>query len=157
MKTVIVGEPRVITIKKIIFGLQEYHNSKKSTKDWLFQSDETDVRSIALTELDITKVQLVNMLKGKKLINGENKLKCLKASNYIRLDANILFTLLESQQLIPESWKVYNIFFDGTIIRDSYGRRCTLYLYWYDGAWRWNDRWVNEVYGKFSPSAVLIS
>jgi hypothetical protein len=157
MKTVIVGEPKVVTIERNNFDSHEYQNSKKSTKDWSIQNDDTDVRSIALTELDLNKVLLVKMLKGKKHINGETKLKCLKASNYIRLDANILFTLLENQQLIPESWKTYDIFFDGTVIRGSDGRLCVLYLYWYEGEWRWDDRWLHEFYGRHSPSAVLKS
>ena len=154
---VIVGEPKVVAINRNRF------NPKKFIGDgWSIQSDETDARSIALTELDLTKVELRTMLKdGETYIKGEEKLKRLKASGLVRLDADIFLTLWENQHLIPESWKekvngnTRYIFFDGTVLRDSVGRRCVLYLYWHVGAWSWDVIWLDVGWDASDPSAVL--
>jgi hypothetical protein len=156
---VIVGEPKVVAINRNRF------NPKKFIGDgWSIQSDETDARSIALTELDLTKVQHVTMLKdGGTYIKGEEKLKRLKALDYIRLDADIFLTLWENQHLIPESWKekvngnTRYIFFDGTVLRRSDGDRYVLYLYWGDGQWRWHVRWLVYGWDGNRPSAALAS
>lgn len=131
---------------------------------WNIITDETDARSIALTELDLTKVQQMTMLKdGETFIQGEEKLKRLKASDYIRLDADIFLTLWENQHLIPESWKekvngnTRYIFFDGTILRISDGDRCALCLYWGGGAWSWFVSWLDNGWLGNNPSAVLVS
>lgn len=156
---VIVGEPKVITIAR-----NRFNPNKFIGDGWSILNDETDARSIALTELDLTKVQQVTMLKdGETYVKGEEKLKRLKASDYIRLDADIFLTLWENQHLIPESWKekvngnTRYIFFDGTVLRDSGGDRCVLYLYWSDGAWRWFVGWLGLDWIDDSPSAVLAS
>ena len=156
---VIVGEPKVVAINRNRF------NPKKFIGDgWSILNDETDARSIALTELDLTKVQHVTMLKdGEAYIKGEEKLKRLKASDYIRLDADIFLTLWENQHLIPESWKekvngnTRYIYFDGTVLRYSGGGRCVLYLYWNDGQWDWRVNWLGNDWGDSDPSAVLAS
>jgi hypothetical protein len=131
---------------------------------WSILNDETDTRSMALTELDLNKVQLVMMLKdGEVCIGGEENLKRLKASDYIRLDAGIFHTLWENQHVIPESWKekvngnTRYIFFYGTVIRDSGGSRYVLYLYWDYGAWDWGVYWLDYRWRDSGPSAVLAS
>ncbi len=156
---VIVGEPKVVAINRNRF------NPKKFIGDgWSILNDETDARSIALTELDLTKVQHVTMLKdGETYVKGEEKLKRLKASDYIRLDADIFLTLWENQHLIPESWKekvngnTRYIFFDGTVLRNSGGSRYVLYLYWDDGQWSWDVDWLGFDWDDDYPSAVLAS
>ncbi|MEQ1561616.1 MAG: hypothetical protein ABL899_02770 [Nitrospira sp.] len=156
---VIVGEPKVVAINRNRF------NPKKFIGDgWSILNDETDARSIALTELDLTKVQHVTMLKdGETYVKGEEKLKRLKASDYIRLDADIFLTLWENQHLIPESWKekvngnTRYIFFDGTVLRHSGGRRCVLCLCWGGGQWGWRVYWLGGGWDGGDPSAVLAS
>jgi hypothetical protein len=131
---------------------------------WSIIAAETDTYSTALTELDPTKVQFVTMLNDSETsIRGEEKLKRLKSSGYIRLDADVFLTLWENKHLIPESWKekvkgkTRCIFFDGTVLRDSDGCRYVLYLYWRGGAWCWRMRWLDlDWLGNF-PSAVLAS
>ncbi len=110
--------------------------------DWSAIEAETDTRSTALSELDLTKVHHVRMLEdGETHITGEENLKRLKVSGHIRLDANIFMTLWKNQDLIPESWKerINNnarfIYFDGTVLQSTYGRRCVLCLYWRGGNW----------------------
>lgn len=131
---------------------------------WNIIADETDTRSIALTELDLTKVELRTMLKdGETSVKGEEKLKRLKASGLVRLDAEIFLTLWENQHPIPESWKekvngnTRYIFFDGTVLRDSYGLRYVLCLYWDDGGWHWGVYWLDFGWDVYGPSAVLAS
>ena len=154
---VIVGEPKIVAINRNRF------NPKKFIGDgWSIQSDETDARSIALTEFDPTKVLHVTMLKdGEMCIKGEEKLKRLKASRLVRLDADIFLTLWENQHLIPESWKekvngnTRFIYFDGTTLRNSDGYRYVLYLYCRDGQWHWDVFWLGGDWSDGDPSAVL--
>jgi hypothetical protein len=131
---------------------------------WSIAADETDSRSMALTELDLNKVRLVTMLnEGEKYIGGEEKLRRLKSSDYIRLDADIFLTLWENQHLIPESWKekvngnIRYIFFDGTVLRDSDGNGCVRFLCWDGGQWDWNVYWLGNDWNENYPSAVLAS
>lgn len=156
---VLVGEPKVITINRGRFNPTEFIGD-----DWSILEDETDTRSTALTELDLTKVQQVTMLKsGENVVNGEEKLKRLKKDGRIRLDAEVFLTLWQNQLLIPESWKekingnTRYIFFDGTVLRDSDGSRCVLFLYWNGGEWLWNVYWLDNDWYAYNPSAVLAS
>lgn len=130
---------------------------------WSIIADETDTRSATLTELDITNVQLVTMLRdGEFGIKGEEKLRRLKEANHVRLGADVLFHLLESKHLIPESWKeevngeIRFVFFDGMVLRHL-GARYVLYLYWHDCAWKWDSRWLVLDWHDYYPSAVLAS
>lgn len=143
----VVGEPKSITIARNLFNL------KKFIRDgWSIQSNETDARSIRLAELNLTKVQLVTMLKdGETSIKGEKNLKRLKTSGLVRLDADIFLTLWENQHLIPESWKEKVngnrrcICFSGTVIKDSLGNRYALSLSW------------NDHYSSWGTGPVLLS
>ncbi len=123
---------------------------------------ERDERSLVLTEIDLSNVLFETMLQeGETVITGEEKLKRLKASKCIRLDAKIFQTLWENQYFIPESWKekvngnTRYIFFDGTILRHPSGYRCVLFLCWDDGEWNWSHRWLNYNWGVSRSSAVL--
>lgn len=154
---VIVGEPKVVVINRNRFNPVEFIG-----EGWAIVSGEPVSLSTALTEIDLTKVQFVTMLKdGESYINGEEKLKRLKSSNYIRLDADIFLTLWENQHLIPESWKekvngnTCYIFFDGTVLRNPSGDRCVLCLGWSGGQWRRLCFWLGSDWSARSPSAVL--
>ena len=159
---VIVGEPKVVAINRNRFNPKKFIGY-----GWSILNDETDARSIALTELDLTKVELRTILKdGETYIKGEEKLKRLKSLDYIRLDADIFLTLWENQHLIPESWKekvngrIQFIYFDGTVLLDSggnHGSRCVLCLCWNDDVWRWGMRWLGLNWDGNDPSAVLAS
>lgn len=126
--------------------------------------DEQDERSLVLTRIDLSKVRLVDMLeKDENRIKGEGKLARLKQAGHLRLDAKIFQTLWENQLLIPKSWKertngnVTFIFFDGTILRDPFGDRGVLYLYWDVGRWDWDCYWLEGDWDAHDPSAVLAS
>ncbi len=121
-----------------------------------------DERSLALSEVDLSKVRLETMLRGgESSIGGEEKLTRLKASGNIRLDAKVLQTLEKNQSLIPESWKERTngfstyIYFDGTVLRGPLGLRCVLYLYWHDGGWSRRYDWLGVGWHAHNPSAVL--
>lgn len=156
---VIVGEPKVITINRGRFNPAEFIG-----EGWSIVAEETDQRSVALTELDLTRVQHVTMLRdGETYVKGEEKLKRLKKDGRIRLDADVFHTLWENQHLIPESWKepingnTRFVYFDGTVLRDSDGDRYVLYLCWLDGQWYWLVTWLDFDWYDDSPSAVLAS
>ena len=123
---------------------------------------EQDERAVVLTEVDLTKIVLETTLEKKeKSVKGKDKLKRLKEKKVILLDAGVFKTLLKKQHLIPLKWKEKTngnttyIFFDGTVLQNSKGSRCVLYLYWRGGRWIWHYYWLeSNLYANFS-SAIL--
>ncbi len=77
---------------------------------------EVDERSLRLTEIDLTKVKLLNVLKrGEDTISGEERMRRIKATGHIRLDTWVLQAILKRPKCIPESWNQRRyITFDGT-------------------------------------------
>jgi len=131
---------------------------------------EQDSRSVALAEVDLSKVRFETCLlgpdrctDGETSITGEERIKRLIAAKRVRLDLGIFQMLWNNQHLIPESWKEKTngnttlIFFDGQTLRFSRGGRCSLYLYWYDGKWYWSVGWHGRARDASRPSAVLES
>ncbi len=167
----IVGEPKVITIDRTApFNPAEFIGA--GWKFWLGPADgdglsgelEQDSRSLALTEVDVTKIFLeVHLKKSETSTTGEERLKRLIATNRVRLDLGVFKTLWDNKALIPASWKEKTggnttyIFFDGQILRSPDGRRYTLYLYWDGGEWRWLVYWLDISRHANDPSAVLAS
>lgn len=132
--------------------------------DGLSGNEDQDQRSLALTELDLSKVQLVTTLRGRETrIGGEEKLLRLKESGSVRLDAKVFLTLWENKDRIPEIWKEKTggsttyVFFDGTILRGPDGGRYVLYVCWGGGEWGWGYRWLGFGWYSYNPSAVLAS
>lgn len=124
--------------------------------------EEEDENSLALTEIDLTQVLLEHMLhEGETHIKGEEKLKRLKKTGCIRLDARVFQTLWENQSKIPKSWKeLVNgntkfIYFDGTILRGPGGGHFVLCLCWLAGEWHWRAYWLGLGWLRRRPSAVL--
>jgi hypothetical protein len=127
--------------------------------------EEQDERSLALTEVDLGKIQLITVLgSGETSISRRGVLNRLKAQDYIRLDAKVLQILIESKSLIPEAWKqridddrIFAIFFDGTIFRTPEGRLCTLFLFWghNNSGWCWLAHGIELDSGPNDVSATL--
>lgn len=158
------GARLIVNALKVLINRGRFNPAEFIGQGWSVIAAETDARSIALTELDLTKVQQVTMLKdGETYVKGEEKLKRLKSSDYIRLDADIFLTLWENQHLIPESWKekvngnTRYIYFDGTVLRGPSGGRCVLCLYWSVGWWYWRVSWLGYDFDQHNVSAVLAS
>jgi hypothetical protein len=93
---------------------------------------DQDERAIAMTEVDLSQVMLVNA-RREQPIKGHEQIRRLKYSGLILLDAQILQTLWGNQELIPPFWQTSKggipfICFDGTVLRDSHGNDYTLCL-----------------------------
>lgn len=154
----IVTSPKIIPIDRT----QPFDPVKFLGQGWAIE--EQDERSLTLNQVNLAHVRLEHMLeKGEASITGEEKLERLKKVNIIRLDARVFQALWENQALIPEAWKqktngntIY-IFFDGTILRNPFGNRCALCLYWVGGLWRWDYYWLSNVWHASFSSAVLAS
>jgi hypothetical protein len=119
---VIVGEPKVIQIDRSM----PFDPATFIGAGWTIE--EQDEKALALNQIDLTEVMFETTLEKKeKSVKGEEKLKRLKAMDRIRLDAGVFKTLWDNQHLIPERWKEQTngnttfIFFDGTVLRNSYG------------------------------------
>lgn len=126
-------------------------------KDWSIV--EEDERALALTEVDLNKVTFETMLRsGEVSVDGEEKIRRLKAAGHIRLDAKVFQTLWENQLLILESWKSKgNIYFDGTILHNSAVGRCVLCLCWCHGEWDWHYYWLDDDWYAQNLSVCLAS
>lgn len=116
---------------------------------------EQDERSLALTEIDFSKVRFESGLKeGESVITGEVKLERLKELPEIRLDAKFGQALYEEKgqatlRFLHDTYKVTWMEFTGTVLRGSGGSRCSLFLYRLDdGSWRWDYYWLG--YGRFA-------
>lgn len=159
----IVGDPKIINIDRTksfdLAFIGKDWNIWKGPADGsgLEGEEEQDTCSMALLKVDLTKVRFETTLKSNETsVTGEERLKRLKKVGHIRLDIKVFQMLWENQLLIPESWKEKGyIFFDGTVLRYSNGRRSVLCLYWQGGAWSRSVRWLDGGRSANDPSAVL--
>ena len=126
--------------------------------------DEQDERSFALSQIDVSKIDLQTMLKDKEdHLDGEKSLERLKKTSHIRLDAKVGQMLYENQNMIPTSWKqkiagrAIRIYFGGTIFRNSLDLRSILCLYWKDQQWHLYHDWLKYDHSTSDRFAVLAS
>lgn len=168
---VIVGEPRIIPINRSMpFNPAEFIGAGWSiwrgpaNGNGLEGDEEQDARSLALTEIDLSAIILKSTFKpGETVVNGEEKLKRLKASGNIRLDAGAFKALWDNRELLPARFKEKTgnnttfIYCDGTVLRGPDGYRCVLCFCFRGGAWDVDVGWLGGGWGVSDPSAVLAS
>jgi hypothetical protein len=156
-------DPNPLGSMKLMINRGRFNPIEFLGEGWKIISEETDKVSATITQLDLSQVQQVTKLvDGEAYISGEERLRRLKSSNYIRLDADIFFNFWENQHLIPSQWKVLIngrprcVYFHGTVFERTHGLRYVLYLYW-DGSWKWSTSWLDDTFHLYHPSAVLKS
>lgn len=101
---------------------------------------EQDERSLALTEVDLNKITFETTFRsGEVSVRGEEKKKRLIASAKVRIDAKVVQTLLEKEELIPGSWKKngHLCFYGTEFLRPNWNERYVLCLSWVINEWRW--------------------
>jgi hypothetical protein len=120
---------------------------------------EQDERALSLSEVDLTKVNLVSMLRSwEDSVEGEEKMRRLKKAGHVRLDAKVFQVLFQNQHLIPEGWTDKgSIACAGTILHDVNGRRLTLYLSWNGHRWTRHCHPLQSLFDDRCPCAVLAS
>lgn len=122
-----------------------------------------DHRSVKKKMIDLTKVFFVStLMSDEESISGEEKLKRLIEQGYIRLDAKILQTFFENQEMIPSLWRPKEgsrryVFFDGTILEnENEGGLFTPYLTCLGNEpWEYSFNWVGNMHTVELPSIVL--
>lgn len=121
---------------------------------WIIESDNGNA--------DWKKAALKSYLKdGEEYAEGNTILT--RFGKDVPLNIEAFQYLWEHQDEIPESWKEKTngyttyVFFDGLVVRDPDGGRCSLCLYWSGGRWNWNYDWLD--FGRVAdcPSAVVAS
>lgn len=122
---------------------------------------EQDKNAFFLKLIDCREIVLTHEMHGiERSITGEERIKRLIPAGHIRLDAQILFILLENPHLIPESWKCGDdgnpcyIAFDGTII-ESNGVRHVFYCYWAKDKWQYSMMPLHARVGRDCVSAIF--
>ena len=167
----IVGEPKIIPIDRSKpFNPAEFVGAGwtiwrgPANGNGLSGDEEQDARSLALTEIDLSAIVFKSTLKpGESVVNGEEKLKRLKASGDIRLDAGAFKVLWDNRELLPARFKEKTndnttfVYCDGTVLRSPNGNRYVLCFYFSDGAWHWGCDWLGRDWDVNGPSAVLAS
>lgn len=117
-----------------------------------------------MLELDASRLGLYfspNQQNGSVIIS-ERLFKELKGAKVPVLNACVLDYILIHPELIPENWKkdkngnIRHIYFWGTVYRRPSVGLCVRYLYW-DDAWHWDHRWLDNVWHYQGPAAVLAS
>lgn len=121
------------------------------------ESDQIRSRVKGMWEMLISKIglHLDAGQKGGKVIRGHDLKKALEGQPVF--PAQVLDFLLAHPELIPESWKGKAIFFWGTIYCGADGFLCVRFLGWDGGRWRWNFRWLDNVWHDRNPCAVSAS
>ncbi len=130
--------------------------------------DELDERSVALTEIDFSKILFETCLKeGQAAIKGEEKLERLKEmEDKLRLGDNVFLALwLDYKARGKDSileWLRKNrdityLDFFGLVLRNPGGRRYVLYLFWDEGKWFWSCIWLDVVWFAHFLSAAVAS
>ena len=126
--------------------------------------EEQNARSLAITKIDLSKIQLVTTLRaGENTVKGEENLRRLREANHTCLDAGIFQTFWNQQELIPQLLKeltnggITYVFFKGTTLRTPHGSRCVLGFYFRGGGWDWVFRWLGHDWSVYDPSVVLAS
>jgi len=168
---IIIGEPRILRVNRS----QPFNPATFIGEGWtiwkgpadgdgLSGDEEQDSKSLALTEIDITRIQFDACLEeGESWVNGEERQKRLKKAGRPQLDLKVLQVFWENQALIPEASKrmangnVRYMYFTGTVLRSPYGSRYILYLYYDVGRWGWDVHFLGHGFSVSHPSVVLAS
>ena len=120
---------------------------------WSLIEEEQDKRSVALTEVDMSKAEFFTCLKkGESRITGKEKLARLRHENRVRYGATVFMGLWQDYQarkensvlehLYQEKRISYMDFFGDFFLGPEDGNRRVLCLSRGDGAWRWNCDWL---------------
>lgn len=134
--------------------------------------EDRDVREEELNVVDFEQLILETNLQGEEtVVNGEEKLRRLKAGKNIRLGGKAFLALWEDYKAreaegkpeesvlekLRKSKKVTCIYFFGFVLRGPFGGRGVLYLYFDGREWYWYDRWLGCDWRVDGPSASLAS
>lgn len=111
-------------------------------------------RKIGMFKFNPEKISLyLSKYQEKESVKGNDLRKELASQP--TLNANILDYLLDHPGLIPEEWRDKNIFFWGTIYRDSSGGLGVRYLFWYDSKWRQGSYGLVYGFSYFDYAAIV--
>jgi len=156
-------EARIRTTEPHILKRQPFDPAKFLGKDWTI---DEQVGKRDGDNLDAGKLVRKDYLKkGESYINGEERLKRIKAvPEDIQFDASDFLALWQEKDHATLKW-LYDtrgitwLSFWGTILRDPDGGRDVLYLCRdEDGSWDWDCGWVDDgSWDASSPAAVLAS
>jgi len=135
----------------------------KKNGNGLSGDPQRDPRSLALTELDIEKIQFkhyIDLDEGETVITGEDRLKAIKASGDIGLDAQVGWDLYKEPGQKSLRWLYDNRGVTWMefpeVLRFSFGLRCFLYLSRDGGgSWLWDFYYLAYDRLVSNPAAVL--
>jgi len=167
---------------KLAFA-QAFDSAKFIGKNWsvwkgpadgngLEGEEDRDVREDNLSIVDFEQLILeTNLQEEETVVNGEEKLKRLKAGKNICLGGKAFLALWEDYQarkaegkpeesVLEKLRKAKNmtcIYFFGLVLRGPCGYRFVLYLYFSGEEWYWLYGWLVDDWHAGDPSASLAS
>lgn len=104
---------------------------------------------------DAVRLYLDAAQQGSGVVKGTELVKSLEGQPV--LQANVLDYYIANPELIPVSWKGKDVFFWGTIYRDSNGDLCVRYLCGDDSVCHWSYDWLGRDCCSMDPAAVPAS
>lgn len=130
-------------------------------------AEPADARSLALTEIDTSSIELVTHLKeGEQTITGTERLRRIITVDQIPLDPGVLQAFLEHKRFIPQcfkgkgrdGWSGYTrlVLFEGQALISPTGEKFSIYLFLQEwGAWSWQAMRLDDPRREQHLSAVL--
>lgn len=154
-RALVEGRARVEVQKYVI----DFDKPSNICNGWeiLPDSEQLPKRMKGVMEYELAKVvlHLDPSQKEGKAIKG-NKLR-ENLEDVPVYGVQLLDFYLANQHLIPLGWKGKNVFFWGTIYRNSTGSLCVRYLCWCDDRWDWRCVWLVYDWNNCSPAARCAS
>jgi len=130
--------------------------------EWEEVTEERDTRAEVMDHLDLDMVQFVLTLKkGESTVDGEERLRRLKDTKWIRLGGKALKACWKKRHLLPESWKrddagkIRYIIFDGVVLIRPNGGRCSPSMHFDGNDWQRGYDSLHNSYGTSGQSAVI--
>jgi len=139
----------------------------RSGDGWKTVDDETDARSIAISDIKISNIRFESMFEGDIGLSGNERLKNLKKAGHIRLDARVLqiFALNNKRKItLPKQWREivraggdasddgFNRFtLDGSVFvrpHVQHSGHYVLSVFWCKHAWYYRLEWLERLYFK---------
>jgi len=129
-------------------------------KGWRIEATDEQLPA-APSDIDPKDIVFKNMHRtGETALNGEERLRRHREAGNLCLTADHFLRFWNMREQLPEEWKQTDegetrfIYFDATVLRRPNGNRCTLFLYWHDGAWFWHCYWLGRDFNRQNRSGV---
>ncbi|MFA4942726.1 MAG: hypothetical protein WC564_03770 [Patescibacteria group bacterium] len=144
---VIKGSHQIRLIRPVV----DTHNTPFIPPGWTIDAH----RPFGRYELDVSEIHIHVSIKQYNVLPIDGIELLEELARNIVFNANVLDCLLDHQELIPDDWKRFRLFFWGTIYKLLDGRRVVRCLQWHNDNWNWGYQLIESNFGSHSFAATL--